>query len=303
MGAGCTSVSAQRRVEPLVNHDFTVRMPNNLLNLPLILLIPPHSQFKTNAEILLHCDVADVVGLLCLRPAARNGTGLSRLVSSVSVYNTLLRERPEVAAVLRQRRFVFDTRGSGGVNFVRLPIVAYSAGGQLSTFWHSEYYRTWTQYPDAPAGSSGSGGAWHDGTGAGAGGTGVSPGARDTDAGAGGTASPAVWDVDAAAALDAWDEVSSRPGYSLEMALQRGDMQLVNNHVVVHARTAYSDEGAEHRRTLLRLWISLDSNDDDSGSGSTALLFRDQLSKWWSAVQLGGSFVVGKVRRWWFAQR
>ena len=39
--------------------------------------------------------------------------------------------------------------------------------------------------------------------------------------------------------LDAYDEIASRPDVYLDMALARGDIQLLSNHTVVHARTAY----------------------------------------------------------------
>ena len=42
------------------------------------------------------------------------------------------------------------------------------------------------------------------------------------------------------------------------MALTPGDVQLVSNHSVIHARTAYEDApGSGGRRHLLRLWLSL----------------------------------------------
>jgi hypothetical protein len=40
------------------------------------------------------------------------------------------------------------------------------------------------------------------------------------------------------------------------MKLERGDMQFVNNYVVLHSRTAYEDHPEEARkRHLLRLWL------------------------------------------------
>ncbi|GAA2711440.1 TauD/TfdA family dioxygenase [Micromonospora olivasterospora] len=45
----------------------------------------------------------------------------------------------------------------------------------------------------------------------------------------------------------------------LGMDLRAGDMQLLNNHVVVHVRTAYSDHPEpERRRDLIRLWLDTD---------------------------------------------
>jgi alpha-ketoglutarate-dependent taurine dioxygenase len=40
------------------------------------------------------------------------------------------------------------------------------------------------------------------------------------------------------------------------MQLEPGDVQLVSNHSVVHARTAYVDDPSSPRH-LLRLWLSL----------------------------------------------
>jgi len=37
-----------------------------------------------------------------------------------------------------------------------------------------------------------------------------------------------------------------------------GDLQLLNNHVIFHGRTAYEDDSASHQeRLLLRLWLSM----------------------------------------------
>ena len=56
-------------------------------------------------------------------------------------------------------------------------------------------------------------------------------------------------------ALDLLAEVADELGH--EMELRPGDMQLLNNHVVYHGRTAYTDEdGAERDRLLLRLWLA-----------------------------------------------
>jgi alpha-ketoglutarate-dependent taurine dioxygenase len=42
------------------------------------------------------------------------------------------------------------------------------------------------------------------------------------------------------------------------MQFEPGDIQLLSNHRVLHARTAYEDAPGETRgRHLLRLWLSL----------------------------------------------
>ncbi len=66
----------------------------------------------------------------------------------------------------------------------------------------------------------------------------------------------AALDPLARAALDAWEAFAERPEVSLEMQLRPGDLQLVSNHSVVHARSAYADDPAAPRH-LLRLWLSL----------------------------------------------
>jgi hypothetical protein len=57
-------------------------------------------------------------------------------------------------------------------------------------------------------------------------------------------------------ALDLWAEVCEELCYSME--LKPGDIQLLNNHVVYHARTTYEDDPAPgHDRFLMRLWLSM----------------------------------------------
>lgn len=58
-------------------------------------------------------------------------------------------------------------------------------------------------------------------------------------------------------ALDYFDEVLTRPELMYCMRLEKGDIQLLNNHVVLHSRTEYVDfDDPEQKRHLLRLWIA-----------------------------------------------
>ena len=58
------------------------------------------------------------------------------------------------------------------------------------------------------------------------------------------------------AAID--DAIAEDPDVRLEMDLAPGDVQLVSNHTVIHARTAFVDaDDPEEQRHLLRLWLSL----------------------------------------------
>ncbi len=55
-------------------------------------------------------------------------------------------------------------------------------------------------------------------------------------------------------ALDYLDAVLERPDIQVRMAMCPGDIQLINNYVTLHSRTAYRD-GPGRKRHLLRVWI------------------------------------------------
>jgi len=60
------------------------------------------------------------------------------------------------------------------------------------------------------------------------------------------------------AALDLLDELLPDPRLAYSMVLQAGDLQILNNYVNVHSRTAFEDfEDPALKRHLLRLWLSL----------------------------------------------
>jgi hypothetical protein len=171
-------------------------------------------QYLTTQDIPFHCDAADMVGLLCLR-TAKSG-GLSRIASSVSVYNELLRRRPDLAPRLFEP-FMLDTRDEAEANGLKaLPVPpCRHAAGVLRTFWHSEYFRTAQRHE----------------------------GIRLTEA--------------ENELLDLYDEIAASPEFHVDMALEPGDVQLLSNHTVIHARTDYEDHPEPAlKRHLLRLWIS-----------------------------------------------
>lgn len=175
---------------------------------------PAGRKYRTNHDIRYHCDAADVVGLLCLRPALEGGA--SRLVSSVAVYDQLLSERPDLVDRLFEP-FLLDARNEEGGGLPYTPVQPCCfADGQLRTFFHSDYFRSVDRHP------------------------GIELTARDL------------------AVLDGWEEIAERPEMRLDMDLAAGDIQLVSNHTVAHARTAYIDDTSpERQRHLLRLWLSL----------------------------------------------
>lgn len=57
-------------------------------------------------------------------------------------------------------------------------------------------------------------------------------------------------------ALDLFDAITNDPAFVLNMHFRPGDVQFLNNHLVLHARTAYEDgNDPGERRELWRLWL------------------------------------------------
>lgn len=59
-------------------------------------------------------------------------------------------------------------------------------------------------------------------------------------------------------ALDLFDHCCNDPALNLSMMLEKGDMQFVYNHAMLHDRTGFEDAPElDKRRHLLRLWLSV----------------------------------------------
>jgi len=95
-------------------------------------------EYRTPVHIGFHCDAADVVGLLCL--SKPKSGGVSRIASSVTVFNEMLTQAPKDLQALF-KPVLLDTRGDGGVNYVHVTPIRYSEE-RLRTFYHSGYMRT-----------------------------------------------------------------------------------------------------------------------------------------------------------------
>jgi hypothetical protein len=65
--------------------------------------------------------------------------------------------------------------------------------------------------------------------------------------------------ADARAALDAFDRFANDPELQIAYTLEAGEMLILNNYRVLHARDDYADwPQKERRRCLLRLWLDAD---------------------------------------------
>ena len=59
------------------------------------------------------------------------------------------------------------------------------------------------------------------------------------------------------AACDLLDSLAESPEIHLDMEFRPGDMQFLNNHWILHSRTAFEDFAEpERRRHLFRLWLA-----------------------------------------------
>ncbi len=173
--------------------------------------------YKTREPLGFHCDGSDIVGLLCVRPARSGGT--SRIVSSVTVYNEVLRRRPDLVPLLFEP-FAFDRNEEqrpGEPPFFQLPLCHWHAKeGRLRTFYIGWYIRGAQRHPHAPRLTS----AQHE-------------------------------------LLDLIDAIAEDPAYHLDMDFRPGDIQWLKNAVILHARTVYEDHPEPaRRRHLLRLWLT-----------------------------------------------
>ena len=161
-------------------------------------------------------DLNNDVVGLLMLQHAKSG-GESRIASSMTVHNTILAEHPEYLAPL-YRGYRFHILGSDRGGAARL------TDHRIPIFVdHGEALSC--HYNPSPIDRSVER-------------AGVALSQTDTDA------------------VRYVAEVAARPGIYLDMALQPGDIQLLNNHVIMHGRTDYQDyPEMERRRHLLRLWL------------------------------------------------
>lgn len=174
--------------------------------------------YNTNAKLSFHSDNSDVVGLLCLR-ISKTG-GYSRITSTTSIYNEILKRRPELLEPLFEG-FFYDLKGEHlpgrpVLSDHRIPVFSW-CDGKLSC----RYLRN-----------------------------AIEPGFEKSGI------PPTTAQLEA---LDLFDELAGSQELCFEMAMEPGDMQLLNNHVTVHSRTAFEDyEEEDKKRHLLRLWLRTD---------------------------------------------
>lgn len=165
-------------------------------------------------QLRFHTDRCDVVGLLCVRQASEGG--VSKLASSATVYNEMLRRRPDLHALLCESipRSRFGEEAGGQHVAYNLPIFGVRDDKLTSHF-------SLTYIENAQ----------------------MIPGVRKLAA----AEHEAIQML-----MDLAEE------HCFEMRFAPGDIQLLNNHIVYHGRTAFKDDASSGQdRMLMRLWLSM----------------------------------------------
>jgi hypothetical protein len=164
-----------------------------------------------------HSDSSDVVALMCLRGAKEGGA--SSLVSGTTIYNEIVRRRPDLAPLLLEDWYFdwYKQDHDAPAKFYTSPIVSF-VDGIFSTYAGSSYIYTAQDYPEVP---------------------------RLTEA--------------QIELLRLYDEITQEPGLAIDMDFQPGDVQWLLNYAALHSRTSFDDyPEPERRRHLLRLWLRRD---------------------------------------------
>jgi hypothetical protein len=164
-------------------------------------------------QLRFHTDRCDVVGLLCVRQALEGG--VSKLASSATVYNEILKRRPDLHALLCKPipRGRFGEEAGGEHVAYDLPIFGVR-DGKLTSHFSLTYVESAQMLPSVR---------------------------KLTDA-----EHEAIQML-----MDVAEEVC------FEMRFAPGDMQLLNNHIIYHGRTAFKDDVSTGQdRLLMRLWLS-----------------------------------------------
>lgn len=192
---------------------------------------PATRLYATAAAQPWHNDSADTVALLCLGMAAEGGG--SAWASSRAIHDALVQEDPPAVALLASRgAWFYDRRGevpAGKDGFFEMPVFNYTEGGDGGT---APPFTPTTRRVFVNLSSN-----YY-----------VSAAARFPGC------VPPLTDAQRAAVAKV-EAMAGSPRFALACDLAPGDLQLLNNHTVLHTRASFRDD-ATHTRHLLRLWLS-----------------------------------------------
>lgn len=177
---------------------------------------PTGRGYSSSAQLDFHVDGSDIVLLSCYNQAPVGG--MSMCSSSVTAYEVIAQERPDLAEVL-QTRYPFSRNGEqqeGEAAWVNAPIYGFQ-DGRTFCVWNRNRVENAQRLEGVPAL------------------TGLQ---RE--------------------AIGYLDAVVRRPDVMFTMELEPGDVQLLSNQTMLHSRTAFQDyPEPDRKRTLFRLWLAM----------------------------------------------
>jgi len=169
-----------------------------------------------------HSDGSDLVGLLCLDAGVSGGESL--VANALGAHNELVRNEPALAAALYEP-LPYDFRGEqapGATPWYHVPTFSRHRDSSGRERLFIRYIRPFIEASQRHAEAP-----------------------RLTE--------------EQIAAMDAYDALIFDEANQVEMLLQPGEMQFINNYHVLHGRRRYIDDPAAGRvRWLKRLWLATD---------------------------------------------
>lgn len=110
---------------------------------------PTNRNYHTNQDTDFHAERCDIVSLLCLQPAKQGGE--LRIVSSITVYNEMLKRRPDLVAEMIKPLYR-DRRGevpAGKEPWYTLPMFCFQ-NGYLSVRGGGNFVKSAQRFPEVP---------------------------------------------------------------------------------------------------------------------------------------------------------
>lgn len=177
--------------------------------------------YKTASRLDFHSDYSDVVGLLCLQKAKSGGE--SMLASSTTLWNEMVRRRPDLAAELQKPLYItrWGNVAEGIKRYAEVPVFTAWGNRMIACLNVRATIEKAQRFPEVP---------------------------RLTDK--------------QIEALDYIYALAHDPAIHVSMDLRPGDMQFVSNASVFHSRTHYTDWDVVRRRHMLRIWLACDDGPD-----------------------------------------
>ena len=174
--------------------------------------------YKSSRELWFHADSADVSSLFVVRNAKSGG--LSGVCSSLAVHNEMSRTRPDLLQALYEPWWWTWQKKCYEHEgpIYRQPIFSKQDGYLSCRYIGESLRRTPKNYPD------------------------VVPPLTERQI----------------EAMKMFDTLLNGKEFPVWKPFVHGDWQLVNNHIVMHARTEFEDHPEiEKKRHLLRMWLSI----------------------------------------------